>query len=535
MNDHSASHPELPRTAYLDHTLRRARTAAEQRSHRYVTLEHLLLALLDDPDATQLLRNLGADSAIIQSGVADAVNNRMGALVVPDGRAPNFSYKFDGLFLTASEDAIRIGRREIDGGLALIAIAKDSSSNASVILTANGFYPAAALEFLAPSRPQPRPVQSPHVAQSLPAHTMPNRPHPPVRAPQISSPGFDAGPVGAPNLAAQAASMTSGEVSMDDMLASVRNILDAEERKERGLPLGGPLPSPPVPPRATPRIEPQLRAAEHAARQGQRGGTDFRRDAASQGHESGSQSRRVEPSFGHAPPLPFGPPAGGFSAPAGAAYEPPLPATGFDGEPRAEKGKKRPKARDQKGAGSRGETPGLVPKILEHIPRKTRVAVPEKVQIRLSKEEAEIIFGRSTRRGQPQLGGTLAPACRAVTIRLGAPEGGFFIEALAPETQWLFDRPAFLGDEAFGNWGWMLIPSESGSYPLIVSMSARDVDENGLAGDLTLPEQAIKIHVRGNFWRGFGRVVRTVFVLLAGSGLTVAAYYALKITGKIPH
>ena len=98
MNEQSAGHEELPRTPYLDHTLRRARTAAEQRSHRYVTLEHLLLALLDDPDAAKLLQVTGADVAAIRSIAADAVNNRMASLVGPGGRQPSFSYRFDSLF-----------------------------------------------------------------------------------------------------------------------------------------------------------------------------------------------------------------------------------------------------------------------------------------------------------------------------------------------------------------------------------------------------------------------------------------------------
>src|SRR6516164_731966 len=109
MNDHSAGYAELPRTAYLEHTLRRARTAAEQRSHRYVTPEHLLLALVDDPDAVQLLQAVDADIAVIRTAVADTVNHRMSALAVPDGRPPSFSYKFDTLFLSASEDALRSG------------------------------------------------------------------------------------------------------------------------------------------------------------------------------------------------------------------------------------------------------------------------------------------------------------------------------------------------------------------------------------------------------------------------------------------
>ena len=96
---------ELPRTPYLDHTLRRARTAAEQRSHRYVTLEHLLLALLDDPDAAKLLQVTGTDVAAIRSIAADAVNNRMASLVGPGGRQPSFSYRFDSLFQCANENA----------------------------------------------------------------------------------------------------------------------------------------------------------------------------------------------------------------------------------------------------------------------------------------------------------------------------------------------------------------------------------------------------------------------------------------------
>src|SRR5271165_4086024 len=109
MNDHSANYAELPRTAYLNNALRRARTSAEQRSHRYVTLEHLLLALLDDPDASRLLQAAGADVASIQTAISDAVNHRMGALADSRGSPPSFSHKFDTLFAGASEDAIRTG------------------------------------------------------------------------------------------------------------------------------------------------------------------------------------------------------------------------------------------------------------------------------------------------------------------------------------------------------------------------------------------------------------------------------------------
>lgn len=497
MNDISAGYAELPRTAFLDHTLRRARSAAEQRSHRYVTLEHLLFALLDDPDAVRLLQGVGADIAVIRSAISDGVNHRMASLVVPDGRAPSFSYKFDTLILKASEDAMKLGRRDVDGALTLIAVAKDPESNASAILAANGFDPSAALHHLGgPSVGAQREFSNSHAPQYR------SEPVPPPiiqssRQPHHKSPG------GNP---------PASDDNMEDMLASVRNILEAEERRERGLsPTGPSVIAQPHVGNYQARLEPQLRAEV------QRGQPDARASAAYQSRD------RVEPSLGqeyvHQRP-PFNQPEARFE-------EPPPPSSKLETQ-RAKPEKKR------KGGKNRAETPALVTKILERLPRRARVAVAETAEILITKEETAAIFGRSKRRGQAQ-DHEEPSACRAVTVRLSAPEGGFFIESSTPETQWIFDRPSFLGDEAFGRWAWMLIPNESGAFNLTVQISVRDIDENGLAGDFSLADQVIGIRIRGNFWRGIGRILRTVFILLAGSGLTVGAYYGLKMMGKIPH
>ncbi len=180
MNDISAGYAELPRTAYLDNALRRARTAAEQRSHRYITLEHLLLALLDDPDSIRLLLAVGADVPAIQGAIADTVNHRMSSLVVPDGRAPTFSNKFDALMLSASEQAVRLGQRQVDGSLAIVAIAKDPECNASAILTRNGFSANAALHHLSIVRAvpeKPREAVSKSVTPPLPRNWSRRRCH----------------------------------------------------------------------------------------------------------------------------------------------------------------------------------------------------------------------------------------------------------------------------------------------------------------------------------------------------------------------
>jgi hypothetical protein len=494
MSDQFAGQADLPRSAYLDHTLRRARNAAEQRSHRYVTLEHLLLALLDDPDATRLMQGVGADIAVIRSTVADAVNNRMAALVVPDGRSPNFSYKFDSLFAVASEDAHRLGLREVDGGVAIVAIAKDPESMAAAVLAANGFNTLAALQALStPPQLRPLPPKSMEI-QGAP------RPEPAARGPQ---PNLTNGAPPRSPTSQEIPDLTAGGGSMEDMMASVRNILEAEERKERRLP-----PKDLAPER---RVEPKLRGNGSALKPGERK----------------AAKSRPEPSLGRAQPeqsLSYGgaPGVGGFA-------EAPAPAFALDQPPTKAETRTAPAGNAPRG---KVGSAALLAKILEQVPRKARIAVPETVEFLLSKEEAGFVFGWLSRRGQPQQAADAA--CRAITIRLSAPDGGFFIEGLTPETQWLLDRPAFLGEETFGTWAWTVIPSDSGSYILNVSMSARGVDANGVAADINLPDQAIKVQVRGNVWRVAGRLLGTALLFLAGSGLTVAAWYVLKIMGKLP-
>jgi hypothetical protein len=162
-----------------------------------------------------------------------------------------------------------------------------------------------------------------------------------------------------------------------------------------------------------------------------------------------------------------------------------------------------------------------------------RVAVGETVEVRMTKEDAATLFdGVKTRM---RAASEHAQTSRAITVRLTAPEGGFFVETLTPETQWIFDRPSFLGAEEFGRWIWTLIPSESGRHQVRLMFTARDIDENGLAGDIAAPEQLLEIRVRSNRMRALGRLFKTMFLLLLGSGLTAGAYYALKIMGKLPH
>ena len=47
----------------LEKTLHAALASAAERHHEYATLEHLLLALVDDPDAAEVMQACGVDLA----------------------------------------------------------------------------------------------------------------------------------------------------------------------------------------------------------------------------------------------------------------------------------------------------------------------------------------------------------------------------------------------------------------------------------------------------------------------------------------
>jgi neural Wiskott-Aldrich syndrome protein len=318
-----------------------------------------------------------------------------------------------------------------------------------------------------------------------------------------------------------------------DMLATVRNILDDEERKDRALrpasPAIAPPPAPPPPPPSPwpnqPRLEPQLRVADDGKRSASPGVR-----AAS----SGTEPRLAAPGewAGSSPVPPPRPMTRPLRQPAGFT-EPPAPPLDLELQSAPQPATKKAKAGKPKPSRASAEPSGPLAKLVESIPQKARLARGEFIQIRLGKEEAAQLLARAQRRGAPA--GEGGPACRAVTIRLSAPEGGFFIETGAPETQWIVNRPASAGEEPFGTWSWAVVPNETGSYPLSVSISARDLDAKGFPTEIRLPEQTVKIRIRGNFGRTVWTLFRALLLLALGSGLTVAAWFLLKALGKLPH
>ena len=480
MNQQPGGQQELPRTAELNHTLRRARAAAEQRSHRYVTFEHLLLSLMDDPDAADLLQRMGADAAAIRGAVADTVNNAMAPLEAPGSLKARFSYRFALLFRCANEEARSLGRREICGALVLAAIAKEAESNASAILAANGFSPGAALDAL-----KKAPLKAPQLPQPEKSAPMPK--------PARKANGHQAGgQISRPIFAGAVSPAAAGE-TVEDIITSVRSILKDEELKERQL----------------------SQQAAPASRLKPNEGVANSKDRAA---GTGSPEPSIGPSPVNMQVLPGASRLNGFS-------EAPAPAFDLETIPKPEK--KIPPARPLHR--SKSGSAALLAKFLQPVPRKARAGVSEKVQITLSKDEAALIFARAVRRPvHPGAGGETC--CRAVTVRLNSPGGEFLVDALTAETQWLPERPR---EDASATWTWTLLPGVSGAACLKASISAREVDINGASASIALPDQVIKVRVRANLWLSLGRFFGGLSWMFLGSGLTLTAWYALKFASKL--
>jgi hypothetical protein len=75
-------------SAELSSTLHRALAYANQRKHQYATLEHLLLALIDDADASAVMKGCKVDLDALKEDLASYIDNDLKKLAIDDGGEP---------------------------------------------------------------------------------------------------------------------------------------------------------------------------------------------------------------------------------------------------------------------------------------------------------------------------------------------------------------------------------------------------------------------------------------------------------------
>ncbi len=107
---------------------------ANERDHEYATLEHLLLSLLDDQDATAVMRACNVDLEALRRGITSFVDTELSNLVVDDGEDAKPTASFQRVVQRAVIHVQSSGREEVTGANVLVAIFAERESHAVFLL-----------------------------------------------------------------------------------------------------------------------------------------------------------------------------------------------------------------------------------------------------------------------------------------------------------------------------------------------------------------------------------------------------------------
>ncbi len=118
----------------LEETLHRAVHYANERRHEYATLEHLLLALIDDPDATNVMAACNVDLVSLKAALTLYVDTDLAALATSDGEDAKPTAGFQRVIQRAVIHVQSSGREEVTGANVLVAIFSERESHAAYFL-----------------------------------------------------------------------------------------------------------------------------------------------------------------------------------------------------------------------------------------------------------------------------------------------------------------------------------------------------------------------------------------------------------------
>src|SRR5258708_28036877 len=118
----------------LEKTLRRALSLANERHHEYATLEHLLLALIDDVDSAAVLRACGVDVDSLRKTVVQYLDTELENLVVESQEEAKATNGFQRVVQRAAFHVQSSGREEVPGANVLVAICAERESHAAYFL-----------------------------------------------------------------------------------------------------------------------------------------------------------------------------------------------------------------------------------------------------------------------------------------------------------------------------------------------------------------------------------------------------------------
>jgi ATP-dependent Clp protease ATP-binding subunit ClpA len=118
----------------LESALHRALEYANERHHEYATLEHLLLSLLDDRDASAVMRACSVDIDGLRARVSEYLDNELSSLFVKGSTEAQPTTGFQRVIHRAVVHVQSSGREEVTGANVLVAIFAERESHAAFFL-----------------------------------------------------------------------------------------------------------------------------------------------------------------------------------------------------------------------------------------------------------------------------------------------------------------------------------------------------------------------------------------------------------------
>jgi hypothetical protein len=523
----------IPMSPSLSESFGRAGEFARQQSHRALLLEHLLLAFTEDPDASGVLRACNVDISRLGTDVSGYLGGLLEDMRAPPGTEPGPDPELLRVMEAARQAAQQSRRRAIDGAIVLAAIVGDGKTPAAGLLKAHGMTFDEAIRTLQKASAQARskqyapsatrtPAEKPAVQETEkePAPPSPERP---------ASPGGSAPPP------------PSGQ-AVDDMLAAARARI---QQRSAGT-AGKPEAKSPTEPASNvePETLPLMSLSSFTATQAPvpselpPSGPAGRPDHPAASGTSGLASASQTPPEAHPPSPPRSPARPGE----GAAQT--LPAAALRGKPaqRAERpappepgplrrppapngaaaGQRRPSAEGGRqparasAAPARGGQRAVAGPLVEAIPRRMRVGVATTAQVRINRAKIDSLM--QLLMGDRAQQDPAAVVARVLTVRLKAPEGGFWIEAVTPETQWIEATNGVQEVEPV-SWRWTVTPQWRGRGRMQLVVSARSIGRDGFAAEMAPPDRAIEVVVRSSMLRRLVRWILFLAVFSMGAGL----------------
>ncbi len=627
---------QIPMSSDLAATLSRGAEFAGATGAADVSLEHLLAALCDDPDAIAVLDASQINGERLKADVIARV--LAGAQQSHDPRdSLGVSQDVRRILEAAAAAARGSRRRDINGAIVLAAIVGDARSNAAEILEAHGLTFDNAIRALqsalAPPREAP-PVQPPvaddvlaRARERVQSRATPSlrdimkdmpRPAPPAPAvPLPEVPSFEVSPEPSVALPEVAAAPERGREPTLQPAPQSPSLTDEEPLPElhigpveaNALPPGPsqPFPSQPFPAQPTPQEprlptggapetqrrpdpsfgpiteaspspasfppEPSLPLPTRPVHQSpptgpQQEANRFPAPAPARGGSVAPPPREIfvdlpprpQPSRIQPPPIPPGAP--GLGGPPGARPRGPLPPQGpapsqmgpgvppgtarvvpmgpqgqrpnpnqqdpafRPGAPIGGPAPQRaaPQAQPRKKAKRAKDAPVEAGQLAENIPRTMRVGKTVRAEIRIAKASVKALTEGLD--GGGQVWQHAVAVTKAMSVRIRAPDGGFYIESASPETQWIESNLGYASDD-FASWRFLITPQWRGWSSLEIIVSARTIGADGVAAETALPDQIVDVKVRRNIGRSLARLFSWTVAAIIGGALATFGEVAM--------